>query len=163
MALGLRVTRGPLAGRVFEIKARLIIGRSGDADIQILGKGVSRHHACVVENDDGQVMLVDLTSRNGTFVGEQRIDRQLLRPGDQFRIGDCDLVFADDVGPDGSALDSDDADLKLASGPAEENTVMDALAGFGCGDPMHLIAVKKAWLYCPACGQKTLPHGDGSR
>jgi predicted component of type VI protein secretion system len=55
---------GPLAGNSFPIGGRTLIGRDADCDIQVIDKGVSRKHACVIEQDDGSVLVRDLRSHN---------------------------------------------------------------------------------------------------
>jgi transcriptional regulator with GAF, ATPase, and Fis domain len=66
------------------------VGRAIDNDIRLGGHQVSRHH-CRIEADDGALWLVDLGSSNGTQVNGERVDRQLLGPGDQVRIGRAEL------------------------------------------------------------------------
>jgi pSer/pThr/pTyr-binding forkhead associated (FHA) protein len=57
--------------------------------------GVSRHHAELrVEND--QVVLVDLSSTNGTFVNGQPVRRVALTDGTQVSLGRTTLVFRQD-------------------------------------------------------------------
>ena len=51
-----------------------VIGREPDCDLVLEDARVSRHHAQIEVLDDGRVILRDLGSSNGTFVGEQRID-----------------------------------------------------------------------------------------
>ena len=70
----------------------LTIGRSGDADVMVLDEKVSRLH-CGIGIDDGEVVIKDLQSKNGTFVNEERIERQALEPGDRIRIGSSVFVF----------------------------------------------------------------------
>lgn len=41
--------------------------------------------------EDGEVVLLDLGSTNGVFVGERRVDAARLRPGDRFRAGMIDF------------------------------------------------------------------------
>ncbi len=41
--------------------------------------------------EDGEVILLDLGSTNGVFVGERRVDAARLRPGDRFRAGMIDF------------------------------------------------------------------------
>lgn len=147
----LRALTGPLEGAVFPVGARTILGRSGEADIQILSKEVSRVHACLFEDDYGQMVLMDMSSRNGIYVGETRIAGQhVLHPGDSFRIGESELVLVDSAEP--GELD-EDMELKLVSGRAEENTFVDARVEVGCGHEMHFKAVTSGWPYCPVCGQ----------
>jgi FHA domain/PilZ domain len=82
----LRAIEGPLAGAVFVVQGRTRLGRAGDSDIQIIHDGVSRQHAQVIEDNAGHAVLMDLASNNGTFIGERRIVRHRLAPGDEIRI-----------------------------------------------------------------------------
>ncbi|MBC8068285.1 MAG: FHA domain-containing protein, partial [Deltaproteobacteria bacterium] len=82
----LRAIEGPLAGAVFVVDGRTRLGRAGDSDIQILHDGVSRQHAQVIEDNAGHAVLMDLASNNGTFIGERRVVRHRLAPGDEIRI-----------------------------------------------------------------------------
>ncbi|GIW71654.1 MAG: hypothetical protein KatS3mg102_1196 [Planctomycetota bacterium] len=93
-----RVKSGPNAGAVFEIgEAPLIIGRDDRAEIQILDQGVSRRHAELFRV--GEMHFIrDLGSRNGTFVNEERVREELLRDGDELRIGSTVLIFEDKGG-----------------------------------------------------------------
>lgn len=72
---------------------RLIIGRDPDAAVRFEPSGdaiVSRRHACIAR-DAGHphhFKLVDLDSRNGTFLNKRRIvGEMLLRPGDVIQLG----------------------------------------------------------------------------
>ena len=70
-----------------------LIGRGGEAHIVIESPRVSRHHARITVTDAG-VIVEDLGSKNGTFVGDRRIDRPTpLADGDELGIGDVQLVF----------------------------------------------------------------------
>jgi DNA-binding winged helix-turn-helix (wHTH) protein len=70
-----------------------VIGRAGDSDVRIDAAGVSRQHARVVLKPDG-VVLEDLGSKNGTHLGDRRLDGPApLHDGDTFRLGSQVLVF----------------------------------------------------------------------
>ncbi|MEO8215455.1 MAG: FHA domain-containing protein [Acidobacteriota bacterium] len=69
------------------------LGRDSDADIVIEAPTVSREHARVVIDDSGQITIQDLDSKNGTFIGGQRLDETAtpLTDGDLVRLGDVEL------------------------------------------------------------------------
>jgi len=69
------------------------IGRDQNADIVIARDSVSRNHAELKRDFEGRWLVKDLSSTNGTFVNERRVDRQLLRDGDQLRFGDAIYKF----------------------------------------------------------------------
>ena len=94
----LRATSGPQAGAVYVLGRRTTIGRASDCDIQILHEGVSRRHAKITQQPDGSMIVTDLSSDNGTFVGEQRVTRHLLRPGEAIRIMRSRFTYAQDEG-----------------------------------------------------------------
>lgn len=68
-----------------------VIGRASECEICILDNGLSRRHSAI-ETIGGQSFLLDLKSKNGSFVNGVRIEREALRPGDVIRLGD--VVFA---------------------------------------------------------------------
>ena len=70
-----------------------IIGRAPDAVLSVASSRVSRRHARILVIDK-EVTLEDLGSKNGTRVGEHRIDRPVtLRDGDRIAIGPVLLIF----------------------------------------------------------------------
>jgi len=64
------------------------IGRSGQADITLADGAASRIHAEVSRGPQG-ILLVDLESRNGTFVNEQKVHSIGLGVGDVVAIGEA--------------------------------------------------------------------------
>src|SRR5688500_13809885 len=94
-----RVKSGTNAGSTFEVgEAPLLIGRDDGAEIQVLDQGVSRRHAEIFRM--GEMFFIrDLDSRNGTFVNEERIKEELLRDGDEVRIGSTVMAFEDSPSP----------------------------------------------------------------
>ncbi len=71
----------------------LSIGRRKENDIVIDNLAVSGHHAKVDSVADAYV-LVDLQSKNGSFVNEQLVSSHWLRDGDVISIGKHMLAFA---------------------------------------------------------------------
>jgi pSer/pThr/pTyr-binding forkhead associated (FHA) protein len=66
-----------------------VIGRSPSAaSIVLVGERVSRQHA-MLKIVDGQLMLEDLGSRNGTYVNGRRVAKPtMLRAGDVIAVGE---------------------------------------------------------------------------
>ncbi len=90
--------RGPDGStqRTFDLTAPItILGRGTDCDLRLVDPGVSRHHA-ELRVEDGEVVLVDLGSTNGTFVNGQPIRRITLADGTQVTLGRTTLVFRRD-------------------------------------------------------------------
>ena len=70
-----------------------VLGRSEEATVRIDAPGVSRRHARIVVTHD-RATIEDLASKNGTFVGERRLDGPTpLHDGDRVRLGRQLLVF----------------------------------------------------------------------
>ena len=70
----------------------LTIGRDPNNDVQINNPGVSARHARVFR-ENGQFILEDLDSRNGTYVNLDRISRKVLKHGDTINFPNCKLKF----------------------------------------------------------------------
>ena len=73
---------------------RTLIGRSLDCDIRISNQEVSRHHV-VIYREDGNTMIVDLDTANGTFVNGVRLaDRPAtISAGDTVMLGDLAFTY----------------------------------------------------------------------
>jgi type II secretory pathway predicted ATPase ExeA len=71
---------------------RIILGRTGDNDLQIDSKFVSRHHAQIVTYGDESV-VEDLNSTNGIYVRGKRVTKHQLRHGDVVVIGEHELMY----------------------------------------------------------------------
>ncbi len=75
-------------------KTRMLIGRSDHNDIIIANRFISRHHALLVRHDD-ETLLLDLNSRNGTYVNANRVTTQVLKHDDLITIGHHNIKFDD--------------------------------------------------------------------
>jgi len=84
----LRFISGKYQGGEFPLKMdrEIIIGRSSDLDMVLVEDMVSRKHA-KISTSNGQVIIQDLGSTNGTFVNGEKIKRVRLREGDRILIG----------------------------------------------------------------------------
>ena len=74
----------------------LVIGRSPDADISLCDRWVSRRH-CLVEEQDGRLIVRDLGSKHGTFVNDSLVSESTLLPGDRLSVGLTTLVARYDL------------------------------------------------------------------
>jgi signal transduction histidine kinase/pSer/pThr/pTyr-binding forkhead associated (FHA) protein len=92
--LTLLVLQGPDKGRRFELPdAQTLVGRDSRA-LPITDNTVSRRHAELIPTEDGNWILKDMSSSNGTYVNGTRVLRNLqLKAGDQIRVGRTLLVF----------------------------------------------------------------------
>jgi len=98
-------------------KASLTIGRADDNDIAIENLAVSGHHAKLVR-ENGDFVLFDLNSLNGTFVNGHKISKWILKSNDLITIGKHTVVFQDEQAPKKPGL-TGTHDMK-----APEGTVM---------------------------------------
>jgi FHA domain/zinc-ribbon domain len=74
-------------------RERTTVGRSPDCDIFLDDVTVSRKHAVLVERD-GDYLIEDQGSLNGTFVNRRRIESPTrLQSGDEVQIGKYRLSF----------------------------------------------------------------------
>lgn len=76
-----------LAGKSFEIPRNqaVVIGRGTQCDIVIPGTHLSRRHAELTV-DGTSLRVKDLSSANGTFINERRIEESVAYSGDRLRI-----------------------------------------------------------------------------
>src|SRR5581483_8440659 len=72
-------------------KETTVLGRSNLVDIQLIDDGVSRKHA-ELELRDGEIVLRDLGSRNGTFCNGERIGERVLKDGDKLQVGSTTIL-----------------------------------------------------------------------
>jgi DNA-binding winged helix-turn-helix (wHTH) protein len=70
-----------------------VLGRDRDSVAWIDAATVSRQHARI-DISDGEATLEDLESKNGTYIGGERISiPRRLRDGDQIRLGRVQMTF----------------------------------------------------------------------
>ena len=87
------VRAGAQAGARFPLTAEVTrLGRHPDSEISLDDITVSRRHAEIERTPDGYVAS-DAGSLNGTYVNQERVDRMVLRHGDELQIGKFRLVY----------------------------------------------------------------------
>lgn len=95
MRVKLRVLKGAQAGREVAISvSKFLIGRGEECHLRPRSDAISRQH-CVILVQDGQVVVRDLGSKNGSYVNGQRVEgEQVVRPGDEFQVGPLHFEIA---------------------------------------------------------------------
>ncbi len=84
----LLVISGPLKGSTYVLSGREVqIGRESSNALTISDPALSRRH-CVLLCENGDYLIRDLESRNGTFVNGMAVRENRLHHGDQISIGD---------------------------------------------------------------------------
>jgi hypothetical protein len=74
--------------------AHIILGRLPECDVPIADKTVSGRHARLSWLEDGRILVEDLGSANGTFVGGARVSRAAIRVGDALALGSSTLSWS---------------------------------------------------------------------
>lgn len=87
------VRAGAQAGSRFLLDEQVTrLGRHPKSEISLDDITVSRRHAEIEHTAEGYI-ATDAGSLNGTYVNQERIDKMLLRHGDEVQIGKFRLVF----------------------------------------------------------------------
>ena len=89
------VLSGPMAGHRFVLQTDqpILIGRGDQAVMRLDDGHVSAKHARIIWRQ-GQVLLEDLCSRNGTKVNGQAVELAVhLREGDVIELGQTELKY----------------------------------------------------------------------
>ena len=92
--LRLEAIAGNATGFTIVVDERLVIGRQSDGPGKLADDPeLSRHHAEIERDENGQFTIKDLSSTNGTFVnGTQITEPTLLRLDDEIELGGTKLV-----------------------------------------------------------------------
>lgn len=84
----------PQDGERLQLDVTLSIGRSSDNGLVLKDERVSRRHALIHMQGEGEWWLVDLGSSNGTYINRVRVSQPIrLRDGDQVEFGPFQYVF----------------------------------------------------------------------
>jgi pSer/pThr/pTyr-binding forkhead associated (FHA) protein len=96
-----------LGAHQFKKGASVTIGRRKNNDVVIDDPAVSGHHARI-DSVDNRLVLIDLKSKNGSFVNEQLVSTHWLKHGDVVTIGGHELVLHYAEGESTPAADVDE-------------------------------------------------------
>ncbi len=133
MQVILKVLSGAHEGKEIQIKdEKFLIGRSDSCQLRPKSESISRKHCAIVQKD-GRVLLLDLKSRNGTFVNDKQLSpdkAKILKSGDKLRFGQLEFEIQIEVGI-ASAKKSEVSSVKEAAGRiAEQQSTLDSKESF---------------------------------
>lgn len=83
------VTQGPSTGKMLLVtRSRLTVGRHQTNDLVLADPKVSATHIEIERRPEGRIVLRDLGTTNGTWLGPQRLIEAEVGPGALLRMGD---------------------------------------------------------------------------
>jgi Protein of unknown function (DUF3662)/FHA domain len=89
----LALLQGDRTSRMFSLaKPSVMLGRLPESDVVVPDAGASRQHARISQSN-GEFVLTDLGSTNGTLVNEESVLERTLQDGDRITIGETVLEF----------------------------------------------------------------------
>jgi signal transduction histidine kinase len=123
----LLIKTGEEKGKSYPIRDSVVlIGRDSSNTITLPDKKVSKKHASI-SPQGSEFLIEDLGSANGTMVNNRPVRQQILKPGDEVRMGSTLLEFAILTDEDGPSEDlKADSPMVLPASdrdPAKESTV----------------------------------------
>ncbi len=87
MQAKLRIVGGGQRDQEIELQLPATIGRGPDNEITLSQPLISRQH-CQLFESGGRIVVRDMGSTNGTFIGSERVERdRALKPGELLTIG----------------------------------------------------------------------------
>ncbi|MCZ6574149.1 MAG: sigma 54-interacting transcriptional regulator [Planctomycetota bacterium] len=91
----LRVVRGRSTAEQFSFKDVIHIGRAPENEVRVFDEAVSRRHA-LVRREEQSYVAEDCGSTNGLFVNGRRVQRAVLKTGDEVSVRGLTLVVLED-------------------------------------------------------------------
>ena len=150
---------------------KIRIGRDSASALMLTDKSVSRRHADLFLDNDGNMEVLDLESSSGTYVirngKEESIARAKLKPGDRIIFGEVEFTFEElldrargallKFNPSAPAKAATPPPLpvkkaappplpKVEVKPAAESKPVGRMVRCECG------TIKKKGTACPSCG-----------
>lgn len=74
--------------------SKTTIGRGADCTVALEEESVSGHH-CEIFKRNGETIVKDLGSANGTYVDGERVMEATLKPGQSLRVGNVELAVGE--------------------------------------------------------------------
>jgi pSer/pThr/pTyr-binding forkhead associated (FHA) protein len=128
MQVMLKVLSGTHEGKIIPVKdEKFLIGRSDSCQLRPKSESISRKH-CVIVQKDGRVLLLDLKSRNGTFINEKQLSpdkAKILKTGDKMRCGQLEFEILIEVGI-ANSKQPEVQSMKEAAGRITEQSSLDS-------------------------------------
>ena len=91
MQFNIEIT-GPYESKTVSVDGEVSIGRTDQATVAVDDTGLSRVNTTFFI-DDGELLVADENSTNGTFVNGERVTRpRAVRPGDEIKIGSATII-----------------------------------------------------------------------
>ena len=76
-----------LVKRQWILPPPLVVGRCPTAEITIDDASISRRHCQFMTDPYGSLMVRDLGSKNGVYVDDRRVDKSIVTPQNEVRMG----------------------------------------------------------------------------
>ena len=76
---------------------KITIGKAEDNSFVIKELDVSRYHALLTQEDNGDLLLEDLDSTNGTFVNDSQIIKKKVLVGDKITFGANHTLYVSEL------------------------------------------------------------------
>ena len=133
MQVSLKVLSGNHEGKLIPIKdEKFFVGRSDSCQLRPKSDSVSRRHCAIVQKE-GRVLLLDLKSRNGTFVNDKQLSpdkAKILKSGDKIKIGQLEFEISIEVGLATSKKPEVSTVKEAADRLSEQKTMLDSRESF---------------------------------
>lgn len=133
MQVSLKVLSGNHEGKLIPIKdEKFFVGRSDSCQLRPKSDSVSRRHCAIVQKD-GRILLLDLKSRNGTFVNDKQLSPEkakVLKSGDKIKIGHLEFEISIEVGLAAAKKPEVSTVKEAADRLSEQKTMLDSRESF---------------------------------
>ena len=116
------------------------IGKLASSHLRLEDETVSRMHAVVEVTGPGELQLIDLGSTRGTMVNGERINKAILKSGDQIHFGDTKVIVVFAAGA--AETDATPSPMAVAAYPAQHASPISATVAYGAAPPQAPVPVQ---------------------